>query len=53
MCKLSDCNVIQTHKHLVRKQTLNHLAKLMLLTNVSVRLLTKWFWVQIPLQSHI
>ena len=26
--KLSDCNGIQTHNHLVRKRTLNHLAKL-------------------------
>ena len=25
---IDDCNGIQTHKHLVRKQTQNHLAKL-------------------------
>ena len=25
---LSDCNGIRTHNHLVRKRTLNHLAKL-------------------------
>ena len=30
---LSDCNVIRTHYHYVRKQTLNHLAKLGLLEN--------------------
>ena len=28
MWSLSDCNGIPTHNHLVRKQTLNHLAKL-------------------------
>ena len=26
--RISDCNGTQTHNHLVRKQTLNHLAKL-------------------------
>ena len=26
--RLGDCNGIRTHNHLVRKQTLNHLAKL-------------------------
>ena len=38
---LSDCNWARTHSHLVHKQTLNHLAKL-----VSVRLWTKWLWFE-------
>ena len=42
---LSDSNEIRTHNHLVRKQTLNHLARL------SVRLQTKWLSVRIPLLS--
>ena len=40
---LSDSNGIQTHNHLVCKQTAN-LAKWL-----SVRLPTKWLWVRIPL----
>ena len=39
---LSDCNWTRTQKHLVRKRTLNHLAKLVLLGKwLSVRLRTK------------
>ena len=41
---LSDSNGIRTHNYLVRKRTLNHLAK-----GSSVRLKTKWLWVRIPL----
>ena len=41
----SDCNWTRTQNHLVRKQTLNHLAKL------SVLLRTKWLWVRAQLQS--
>ena len=40
---LSDCNWTRTHKYLVRKRTLNHLAKL--------SLQTKWLWVRVQLQS--
>ena len=39
---LSDSN--RTHNHLVRKRTLDQLAKL-------VHLLTKWLWVRVPSQS--
>ena len=47
---LSDSNGIRTHSHLVRKYTLNHLAKLASLAKwLSVRLRTKWLWVRIPL----
>ena len=42
---LSDCNWTRTQNHLVRKRTLNHLAK-----QLSVCLQTKWFWVRVPLQ---
>ena len=49
---LSDCNGIWTHNHLVRKRTLNHLAKLNCLAKLlSVCLQTKWLSVRIPLQS--
>ena len=53
---LSDCNGTQIHSHLVRKQTLNHLAKLAnylssLATWLSVRLRTNWMWVRVPSQS--
>ena len=44
---LGDCNWTQTQNHLVRKRTLNHLAKWL-----SVRLRTKWFWVWVQLQSQ-
>ena len=37
---LCDCNEIQTHTHLVRKQTLKHLGKWL-----RVCLQTKWLWV--------
>ena len=37
---LSDSKVIRTHNHLVRKRTLNYLAKL-----------AKWLWVQVTLLS--
>ena len=43
--RLKDCNWTWTQNHLVHKQTLNHLAKWL-----SVRLQTKWFWVQVQLQ---
>ena len=50
--RLSDCNWTRTHNHLVRKRTLNHLTKLISLAKwLSVRLRTKWLWVQVPLQS--
>ena len=42
---LSDCNWTRTQSHLVRKQTLNHYAKL------SVHLQANWFWVRVQLQS--
>ena len=42
---LSDCNWTRTQNHLVRKRTLNHLAKWL-----SVCLQTKWFWVRVQLQ---
>ena len=49
---LSDCNWIRTHNHLVRKGTLNHLAKLTDLAKwLSVRLRTKWSWVLVQLHS--
>ena len=49
---LSDSNGIQTHNHLVPKQTLNHLAKLASLAKcLSVGLWIKWLWVQILLLS--
>ena len=48
----SDSNAIRIHNHLVRKQTLNHLAKLASLAKwLSVCLRTKWLWVRIPLLS--
>ena len=46
---LTDRNEIQTRSHLLRKRTLNHLAKLG--RWLSVRLRTKWLWVRIPLLS--
>ena len=49
---LSDSNEIQTHNHLVRKRTLNHLAKLASLAKwMSVHLRTKCLWVRISLFS--
>ena len=46
----SNSNGIQTpHNHLVRKRTLNHLAKLD--KSLSVRLRTKWLWVRSSLLS--
>ena len=49
---LSDCNWIRTHNHLVRKGTLNHLAKLADLAKwLSVRLRTKRSWILAQLQS--
>ena len=43
--RLSD-NGIQTHNHLVRKQTLNYLNKLASLAKwLNVALRTKWLWV--------
>ena len=46
---LGDSNGIQTLNDLVRKRTLNHLAKLA--KWLSVRLQTKWLWVRISLLS--
>ena len=48
---LSDCNWTRTQNYLVCKRTLNHLAKLSLAKWLSRRLRTKWFWVQVQLQS--
>ena len=52
---LSDCNWTRTHNHLVRNQTLYHLAKLAKLASLakwlSVHLRTKLLWVRIQLQS--
>ena len=45
----SDCSWTRTQNHLVLKQTLNHLAKLANWLSVCLR--TKWFWVQVQLQS--
>ena len=39
---LSGSNPIQTHKHLVRKQTLNHLAKRTYLSKQVLYLRIKW-----------
>ena len=47
-----DCNGTRTHNQLVRKRTLNHLAKLASLAKrLSVRLRIKWLWLRVPLQS--
>ena len=46
---LSDSNEIRTFNHLVRKRTLNHIAKLV--KWLSVHLRTKWLWVLILLLS--
>ena len=46
---LSDSYEIRIHNHLVRKQTPNHLTSMA--KWLSVRLRTKWLWVQIPLLS--
>ena len=49
---VNHCNWARTHNHLVRKRTLNHLAKLKQLAKcLSVGLQTKWLWVRVPLQS--
>ena len=45
---LSDCNLTRTHNHLIRKRTLNRLAKVHW---ALVRLRTKWFWIRVQLQS--
>ena len=47
---LSDSNGIRTHNHIVRKHTLNHLAKLAAKW-LSVHLRSKWLWVRFPLLS--
>ena len=50
--RLSDSNEIRTYNKLVRKQTLNYVAKLASLAKwLSVRLRTKQLWVQISLLS--
>ena len=43
---LSDCNWTLIYNHLVHKRTFNQLTKWL-----SVRLWTKWLWVQVQLQS--
>ena len=49
----SNCNWTRTQAHLVRKRTLNYLAKLTSLAKwLSVRFRTQWFWVRIQLQSN-
>ena len=49
---LSGCNENRIHNHIVRKRTLNHLAKLASLAKwLSFRLRAKWLWVRVPLQS--
>ena len=49
---LSEWSKIRTQNHLVRKQKFNHLAKLASLAKrLSFRLWTKWFQLQILLQS--
>ena len=49
---LHDCSRIRTHKDLVRKRTVNHLAKLASLAKwLSAPLQTKWLWVRLLLQS--
>ena len=48
----SHCNWTRTRHHLVHKRTLNHQAKLASLAkSLSFRLLTKWLWVRVQLQS--
>ena len=51
----SECNGTRTHNQLVRKRTLNHLAKLVKLASsakwLNVRLPTKSLWVRVPLHS--
>ena len=48
----SDWNKTRTHSSLIRKRTLNYLAKLPdLAKSLSVCLPTKWLWDRIPLQS--
>ena len=44
--ELSDCDWTRIQNHLVRKRTINHLAKL----DQSVRLRSKWLWVRVQLQ---
>ena len=47
-----DCNGTRTHNHLVRKRTLNYLAKLASLAKqLSAHLRTKCLWVRVSLQS--
>ena len=46
VCSLSDCKRTGTPNHLVRKRTLNYLAKL-----ASLR--TNWLWVWVLLQANI
>ena len=46
---LSDCNWTPTQNHLVRKKTLDQLAKLAKWLSVPLR--TKWFRVRVQLQS--
>ena len=59
---LSDCKVTRTHNHLVCKWTINHLAKLQVITTqlnhlvrlakrFSVHLQTRCLWVWVPFRS--
>ena len=51
---LSDCNWTRTHNHLIRKRTLNHLAKLASLAKwLTVCLRTKCLWVWVQLQLDL
>ena len=51
---LSDCSWTQTRYNLIRKQILNYLAKPGNLAKwLSVRLRTKWLWMQVQLQSSV
>ena len=45
----TDGNEVRTHYHLVRKRTLNHIAKFAKWLSVPLR--TKWLWVRISLLS--
>ena len=50
--RMSDSKATQTHNHLVRKRTLNHLVSLPSLAKwLNVRLRTKRLWVRIALLS--
>ena len=51
---LSDRNATQTHNHLVRKRTINHLAKLDQFGQmVDYLFMNKWIRVRVPLQIKL